>query len=317
MNNFNQEAINLFRIQSKENPVYKQYINYLGINPNKIENINQIPFLPVEFFKNHKIITGTDNGQYDRIFGTSGTSSGQTGFHYVKDINLYHKAALLGFEHFYGPITDYTFLALLPSYLERDNSSLVEMANYFMQKSEQNFLGFYLNDFAGLKEKLIELISNNKKVILIGVTFALLDFAEKYSFDANNNFIIMETGGMKGRRKEILRQEVHKILKEAFNLKNIHSEYGMTELLSQAYSFGDGIYNESPTMKILIRDASDPFLILDNEKQGAINIIDLANKNSCAFIETMDLGIKHIDQSFEVLGRMDRAQIRGCNLMYA
>ena len=311
-NEFEISALEAFRFQIKNNIIYKTYCENLNINSSKVKNLHQIPFLPVEFFKNNDIVCAGE--PYDKIFISSGTTGMITSKHLVKDVSLYEKSFHLSFEQFYGKITDYCILALLPSYLERDGSSLVYMASELIKSSRHKNSGFFLYDYTNLNAVLSEQIKRNEKTILLGVTFALLDFAEKYPVKLNNT-IIMETGGMKGRRKEITRNELHNILCQSFELKEIHGEYGMTELLSQAYSKGNGIFKCPPWMKILIRDQYDPFSYMDQGKTGGINIIDLANIYSCSFIETKDLGKLYPDGSFEVLGRFDYSDTRGCNLM--
>lgn len=309
---FEELALKIFKIQSKNITVYNKYIEYLSININNINHVDEIPFLPIDFFKTHKIIS--DNSKHEQIFTSSGTTGLTTSKHYVSNISLYEKSFRKGFNFFYGDITDYCVLALLPSYLEREGSSLIYMANDMIKRSQHPDSGFYLNNIDELAEKLIYLNKTKQKTILLGVTYALLDLAEKHKFNLNNT-IVMETGGMKGKRKEIIREKLHDILSSQLGVKSIHSEYGMTELLSQAYSKGNGIFYTPPWMKILIRDTYDPFTLLPKSKSGGINIIDLANINSCSFIETKDLGKIYNDNGFEVLGRFDNSDIRGCNLL--
>ena len=309
---FENLALKIFRFQSENIPVYSQYIKYLGIDTNNIKHINEIPFLPIDFFKTHKIIS--DNSKHEQIFTSSGTTGLTTSKHYISDISLYEKSFRKGFNFFYGDITDYCVLALLPSYLEREGSSLIYMAEDMIKQSKHPDSGFYLHNIDELAEKLISLSKSKQKTILLGVTYALLDLAEKYKFNLNNT-IIMETGGMKGKRKEIIREKLHKILTTRLGVNSIHSEYGMTELLSQAYSKGNGIFLTPPWMKIFIRDTYDPLSLIETGKSGGINIIDLANINSCSFIETKDLGKIHKEGDFEVLGRFDNSDIRGCNLL--
>jgi phenylacetate-coenzyme A ligase PaaK-like adenylate-forming protein len=268
--------------------------------------------MPVEFFKKNMILSG--NRPYETIFYSSGTSGSTSGKHYVSDIELYIKCFTESFSHFYGQPSDYSILALLPGYLERKGSSLVFMVNELMKLSGNQHNGFYLRDFKQLHQKIDNLNQQGQKFLLIGVSYALLDFAREFPIDAGNG-IIMETGGMKGTRKELVKEEIHSILKNAFNVDAIHSEYGMTELLSQAYSRGEGIFTPPPWMKILIRDVYDPFHYLPDGVSGGINIIDLANLYSCAFIETQDLGKTYQNGQFEILGRFDNSDIRGCNLM--
>ncbi|MET2986416.1 LuxE/PaaK family acyltransferase [Aureibaculum conchae] len=309
---FNEMALQIFNYQFKNNKVYRSFCSLLNVYPSDINNIEEIPFLPIQFFKLHTIVSTTDAVQ--QVFTSSGTTGATTSKHYVTDISVYEKSYRKSFEHFYGSIEGYTVLALLPSYLERDGSSLIYMVNDLIIRSKKPESGFYLNNLSDLKEKLTSLDKEGEKVLLIGVSFALLDLVESYTFSLKNT-IIMETGGMKGRRKELIRSELHKILKKGFGVNQIHSEYGMTELLSQAYSKGNGIFKAPPWMKVLIRDTEDPLRVLSNEKTGGINIIDLANINSCSFIATQDLGKTFKDGSFEVLGRFDHSDIRGCNLL--
>lgn len=318
---FKKLALEIFRFQAGNNEIYKQYLSSLKITPEEINELHQIPFLPIEFFKSHVIISGpyTEilNSELStfELFTSSGTTGNLQSKHYVTDPSVYKKSFTNAFEYFYGDIKEYCFLALLPSYLDREGSSLIFMADDLIKKSNHPDSGFYLNNYEELILKLNSLKEKKQKTILLGVTYALLDLAEmpeyKIGFD---NLIIMETGGMKGKRKEMVREELHTILCENFGVKTIHSEYGMTELLSQAYSKGNGIFDCPPWMKVIIRDTNDPFTFLPENKTGAINVIDLANINSCSFIATQDLG-KKINNSFEVLGRFDNSDIRGCNLL--
>jgi len=313
---FNKTALDIFKFQVNNNPVYRNFIDLLGIEIDSIKNVAQIPFLPVSFFKSNKILA--NNYKIRKIFYSSGTTSSQKSKHYITDLELYIKSFSKGFTYFYGDIEDYTVLALLPNYLEQKNSSLIYMVDELIKKSNSIDSGFYLDNTNELVKKIHFLSEKNKKTLLIGVSFALLDLVENHHFSPmlnNKNLIIMETGGMKGRRKEIIREALHKKLGKAFGVANIHSEYGMTELLSQAYSNKNGKFKTPPWMKILIRDTEDSLSILPNNKTGAINIIDLANYNSCSFIATQDLGKLFNDDSFEILGRFDNTDIRGCNLM--
>lgn len=313
--NFEEVALELFVFQYTYNSVYKQFVDYLKINVNKIQTVQQIPFLPIEFFKTHNIIV--DNVSTQKIFESSGTTGQLTSKHLVADLNLYTQSFETCFKEFYGNIDEYTILALLPSYLERNTSSLVYMVDDLIKKSNNKNSGFYLNNLDELSINLKSQISNPiSKILLIGVTFALLDFAEQFPMDLSN-VIIMETGGMKGRREEMTREEVHAILTKAFNIESIHSEYGMTELLSQGYSKGNGIFEVPYWTKILKRDIYDPFNISTNMGRGGLNVIDLANIYSCAFIATQDLVNIKNETEFEVLGRIDNADVRGCNLMVA
>ncbi|MFY7786258.1 MAG: acyl transferase [Thermoflexibacteraceae bacterium] len=307
-------VLEVFRYQAQHNFVYHQYLNYLNCDIKKVQKTSQIPFLPIEFFKSHSVLIGnaaTENLPAT-IFESSGTTGQTPSRHYVKDIAFYLDNAKVIFEQFYGKLTDYHILALLPSYLERTSSSLVAMIQAFMQHTAQPS-GFYLNDYANLAEELKKLENSPKKVLLIGVTFGLLDFAEQFAMPLKNT-IIMETGGMKGRRKELLREEVHQTLCEAFAVPAIHSEYGMTELLSQGYSKGQGIFQSTPTLQLYLRNMNDPFDIGLHLKDGGINVIDLANIDSCCFIETKDIGAM-TPEGFKILGRYDNADVRGCNLM--
>lgn len=308
---FEELALSVFQYQANENGVYKQFIDYLGIEAALINDIKDIPFLPIEFFKSQEILTSTH--KIEETFTSSGTTGMQQSKHLVSDITWYVKSFNKAFDLFYGDIKNYIVLALLPSYLERDGSSLIYMCEHLINNSNDERSGFYLNEFEKIKS-IIEENNGEKKVLLIGVTYALLDFAEQFPFDMEN-CIIMETGGMKGRRKEMLREEVHQQLKKSFKVNEIHSEYGMTELLSQAYSNGNGIFRTPPWMKILIRETQDPFSYQQFYRSGGINIIDLANVNSCSFIATQDLGKLYPDERFEVLGRFDNADVRGCNLL--
>ena len=305
-------AFEVFQYQANNNKTYSKYINQLGIIPGSINRLDQIPFLPIEFFKTHKIITGKDIS--GKIFTSSGTTGSGTSKHYVTDISFYGESFTRTFQYFYGNPEQYCILALLPSYLEREGSSLIYMMDHLIKKSNNTESGFYLDKLNTLAEKIILLHKQNQKILLFGVSFALLNIAEKYKPDLSGQ-IVMETGGMKGRREEITREELHKVLNKAFNTKVIHSEYGMTELLSQAYSGGDGIFHAPPWMKIQIRDSYDPLSYVKKGQSGGINVIDLANYNSCSFIETQDLGRLLPNGGFEVLGRFDSSEMRGCNLM--
>jgi phenylacetate-coenzyme A ligase PaaK-like adenylate-forming protein len=313
---FTETALELFRFQYQNNVVYQQFCTTLKINPGKIDALGKIPFLPISFFKTHTITTTAFSPE--AIFESSGTTQTINSRHLVKDISLYEKSFSHAFQLFYGDVSGYCIIALLPSYLERKNSSLVMMADKLIAQSKHPKSGFYLDELKQLHQLLTDLEMQGQKTLLIGVTFALLDFAELYPLHLNNT-VVMETGGMKGRRNEITRQQVHELLTTAFQIENIHSEYGMTELLSQAYSKGKGIFNCPPWMKILIREEDDPFAIYSaNEKKtmaGAINVIDLANIYSCSFIATEDAGKLYPGGSFEVLGRLDNTDIRGCSLL--
>ena len=309
---FEKIALKTFRFQYDNNTVYRQFCNFLKIDPSTIKSLEKIPFLPIQFFKSHRVVSNTNKIQ--ETFTSSGTTGTITSQHVVTDVSLYEKSYLNAFAQFYGAIENFVVLALLPSYLDRSGSSLIYMVSDLIKKSNNPNSGFYLNNYDELIKKLIELDKQGQNVLLIGVTYALLDLIEKQSFELKNT-IIMETGGMKGRRKELIREELHQILCDGFGVSSIHSEYGMTELLSQAYSLGNGIFECPSWMHVLIRDTEDAFSYVATEKTGGINVIDLANVNSCSFIATQDLGKKYNNQSFEVLGRFDNSDIRGCNLM--
>ena len=309
---FKQHALELFKYQYENNTVYRSYCDLINNAYSEVSEVHQIPFLPIQFFKSHTV--SCVSKAPDKIFLSSKTTGQKASRHFVNDLNIYHKSFEKGFNEFYGSIKDYAILALLPSYLERENSSLVYMANQLIHQSKHPLSGFYLDEWDQLINTLQTLEKEGQKTILLGVTFALLILIEKKKLNLNNT-IIMETGGMKGMRKEFVREAIHSSFKKGFGVKNIHSEYGMTELMSQAYSKENGLYNCPPWMKVLIRSTDDPFEIIEEEKTGALNIIDLANIESCAFIATQDLGKTHKDGSFEVLGRFDNAEIRGCNLI--
>lgn len=305
-------AFQTFQHQFENNAVYRSFCDLLYVHPSDVQKIEDIPFLPIQFFKSREIISNRNATQ--EIFTSSGTTGSTPSKHHVTDISIYEKSYRNGFAHFYGNIEEYVVLALLPNYLERKGSSLVYMVNDLIQRSKQPESGFYLHDLKALTEQLIQLDSAGKKVLLIGVSFALLDLIETTQFQLKNT-IVMETGGMKGRRKEMIREELHQQLCKGFGVSKIHSEYGMTELLSQGYSKGNGIFQTPPWMKIITRDPEDALTIQPNGKSGGINVIDLANINSCAFIATQDLGKVHTDNTFEIIGRFDHSDIRGCNLM--
>lgn len=311
--NFEETALAIFRFQYNGVEVYRMFCDGIGCIPDEVRTVSQIPFLPIEFFKSHKVIY---KGMEPRvIFESSGTTGVIPSRHLVADTELYEQSFLEAFEQFYGPAGGYTILALLPSYLERSGSSLVYMADKLIKLSGKKESGFFLHDFDKLAEILNQLKNDKQPTILLGVTFGLLDFAEAYKIDFPE-LIVMETGGMKGRREEMTRAEVHGILKNAFGVSKIHSEYGMTELLSQAYSKGgDGFFQTPPWMKVFTRDVYDPLQFNSEESTGAVNIIDLANLYSCSFIATSDVARINKDDTFEILGRMDNAEIRGCNLM--
>jgi len=308
---FEKEAIALFQFQYKNNDVYKQWCNLIGADIQKIKHCSQIPFLPISFFKTHKVASGSFTPEL--IFESSKTTGMQSSQHLVKDKSIYEKSFEKAFEMFYGKIEGWCVLGLLPSYLERGNSSLVYMVQKLIEQSQHKQSGFYLNEFDKLYKVLQQLEANKQPTILIGVTFALLDFAQQYQLPLQHT-TVMETGGMKGRREELTRNEVHNILQQAFQCKNIHSEYGMTELLSQAYAKKNGQFICPPWMKAFVRNEDDPLQVQPYGK-GVLNIIDLANIHSCSFIATDDVGTIYEDSSFEVHGRIDNSDIRGCSLM--
>ncbi len=308
---FKAVALEVFNFQYEHVKVYREFCDMLKVNPKQITTISKIPFLPIQFFKSHKIIA--EGYSEETIFASSGTTGSITSKHYVANTRLYEESFNKAFQNQYGNPKDYTILALLPSYLEREGSSLIYMVDSLIKQSENEHSGFYLHNMDALIDKLTFLEAEGHKIMLLGVSYALLDLIETQSFQLKNT-TVMETGGMKGRRKEIIKEELHAVLQQGFGVSEIHSEYGMTELLSQAYSTGEGIFTCPPWMKILTRDTEDPFTYLD-EKTGGINVIDLANLYSCSFIATQDLGKLHTNNSFEVLGRFDDSDIRGCNLM--
>ncbi len=328
---FEELALEIFRFQAATNYTYKEYLDFLKVNPAKINRLEKIPFLPIQFFKHHKIVS--DAAPTQIVFESSGTTGDTTSKHLVSDLPFYEYISQRIFEQFYGPLSEFHILALLPSYLERNNSSLVYMVQSFIYRTYSRESGFYLKNTTELVQQLRQLSNQNskRKVLLIGVTFALLDLAESgedlsFMLNLKDRLIVMETGGMKGRRKELLREEVHEILTSAFGIEKIHSEYGMTELLSQGYSKGDGIFELPQTMRVLLREINDPFKIIStvnytnrSERElirGGINVVDLANIDSCCFIETQDLGAYNTgNQSFSIIGRFDNSDIRGCNLM--
>lgn len=311
---FNAVALEIFRHQYEQNNIYRKYASLFCKDSKTINNYLDIPFLPLDFFKTEKIICGGALPQ--QIFKSSGTTGSGESAHYVCDLSLYEKSAVRSFEMFYGQLKEFAVLALLPGYLERKESSLVWMTNLFISKSNfKDDCGFFLDDITSLIERLRKLIRvPERKILLLGVSYALLDVADEINFPLKN-VVVMETGGMKGKRKEIIREELHGILCGKLGVSEIHSEYGMTEMLSQAYSLGKGIFKCPPWMKIIVREMNDPLSMATYGKTGGINIIDLANINSCAFIATQDLGKIYDDGTFEVLGRFDNSNVRGCNLM--
>ena len=316
---FEKMALKIFRLQYENNLVYQQFCDLRRINVSAIKTLDKIPFLPIQFFKSHEVVS--NDNEIQETFTSSGTTGAITSQHLVTDIALYEESYRQGFATFYGNIEDYVILALLPSYLDRSGSSLIYMFKDLINLTNNDDSGFYLNNQQELLNKLETLKNGDKTVLLLGVTYALLDlieFAKTNKIDLKNltaNCIIMETGGMKGKRKEMIREDLHQELCNGFGVSRIHSEYGMTELLSQAYSLGDGIFECPQQMQILIRDTEDALSYVQNGKTGGINVIDLANINSCSFIATQDLGRKYDNNSFEILGRFDNSDIRGCNLM--
>lgn len=309
---FNELAVELFHYQYNHNDVYRSYVNGLGVKPDHVSTINQIPFLPVSFFKSHRVISGDFHSEC--IFESSRTTGDIPSRHFIASLKLYEDSFNKGFELFYGPVSGYHIFALLPSYTERGNSSLVYMIEKLCWRSNLQFGGFYLKDIPLLLRHLNLALESGQKVILFGVTFALIDLVNEVQ-NPLGNLIVVETGGMKGRRKELTRIELHEILTKGLGVKSIHSEYGMTELLSQAWSEGNGIYHCPPWMSIMARDINDPLSPVAAGTVGGINIIDLANIDSCCFIATQDLGRVNADGSFEVLGRFDSSDIRGCSLL--
>ncbi len=305
-------ALQVFNFQFNKNPVYRSFCDLLHKHPSEVKQIQDIPFLPIQFFKTHEVLS--DSLPIKKTFTSSGTSGTKTSKHHITDLSIYEQSFNEAFKMLYGPIEEFTILGLLPSYLERQGSSLIYMVESMIKTSKHKASGFYLNNLSELKDTLIKLDAEGKKTLLIGVSFALLDLVETHQFNLKNT-IVMETGGMKGRRKEIIREALHNTLQKGFGVKKIHSEYGMTELLSQAYSKGEGLFNCPPWMSVLTRETEDPLTIQIAEKTGALNIIDLANVNSCSFIATQDLGRVHAHGAFEVIGRFDNSDIRGCNLM--
>jgi len=310
---FRAAALEIFYYQSRHTPVYRDYLAALGVEPSSVQEVEQIPFLPIEFFKSHTVIVEWKNAEV--VFESSGTDGTTPSLHHVADASLYHKSFTSAFRQFYSDPYTYCILALLPAYLERSGSSLVHMMDRLITDSGHPESGFYLHNLEELASVLQKRNDDRQPTLLVGVSFALLDLAEQFPIILGDHIVVMETGGMKGQRKEMVRGELHEQLKTAFGLDTIHSEYGMTELLSQAYSKGDGLFHCPPWMKILIRDPNDPLSLLSAGQSGGINVIDLANLNSCSFIATGDLGKVFEDGSFEVLGRFDHSDIRGCNLL--
>lgn len=309
--NFDQIAFEVFKFQYKNNTVYKSYCDLLKKTPTNIKEISAIPFLPISFFKSHLVICSK---KYDKVFCSSGTTNDNLSKHYVRDINIYEKSFLKNFIDNYGDPKKYVILGLLPNYMENKKSSLIYMVNNLIELSKSNDSGFFLKEYDLIIEKMKNHSRKNKKIILFGVSYALLDLTKKRNLNLENT-IIIETGGMKGRRREMIKKELHETLKQRTGLKKIHSEYGMTELLSQAYSKGDGIFSCPNWMKVFVRDINDPNFLHKDNRSGGINIIDLANFNSCSFIATEDMGSIHKNGSFEIIGRIDHSDTRGCNLL--
>lgn len=309
---FNACALDVFRFQAENNSIYKQYLQILGRSVEDIQHYRDIPCMPIQFFKSQDIIAAGKSAEI--VFSSSGTTGMITSKHLVADSSLYERSFRLAFEQFYGPVEDLAILALLPSYLERTGSSLIYMVDDLIKHSKQAESNYFLYNQQDLFDCLQSLKAKGTKTVLFGVTYALLDFVEAFQIEFPE-LIIMETGGMKGKRKEMIREELHERLKAGFGVPHIHSEYGMTELLSQGYSKGEGLFYTPKWMKVLIRDTNDPLSLIDDKKTGAINVIDLANYYSCSFIATQDLGKYHPDGSFEILGRFDNSDIRGCNLL--
>lgn len=309
-------ALTLFQHQYQHNQLYRNYVDLLGRDPGSVRQLHQIPFLPIRFFKSQQVMTS--HFEPELVFESSGTTGMTPSRHAVKEVGRYIQSFRKGFHHFYGDIRNYCVLGLLPSYLERQHSSLVYMVDDWIRSSGHPQSGFYLYDFEGLSHTLRHLEAARQPTILIGVTFALLDFAQAHPLPLRHT-LVMETGGMKGRRQEMQRPEVHDILKNAFQLTQVHSEYGMTELLSQAYAKADGFFEPVPWMRILLREEDDPMSITPEGEsgRGAVNVIDLANRDSCAFIATDDAGRLYPDGRFEILGRLDNSDIRGCSLLTA
>lgn len=313
---FGIKALEVFRHQYRCNDIYRRYCDAIHLDVNRVDSLSQIPFLPVSFFKTHCPLTAPasrDNAVL--LFESSGTTGTDTSRHYVADAAIYERSLLSGFAQYYGDAGDYTILALLPSYLERKNASLVYMAKTLMKAGGHSESGFYIDEWERMRDVLVFLERSRRKVLLLGVTFALLDFAEAFPMRLESA-IVMETGGMKGRKKEMTREEVHGLLRNRLGVQSVHSEYGMTELLSQAYATSAGIFQPTGTMKVLVRDMNDPFDV-KTEGSGVLNVIDLANIHSCSFIATEDLGKLNADGSFEVLGRVDNSALRGCSQMTA
>jgi hypothetical protein len=313
---FTRRALETFRYQYRENPIYRSYADLLRVSPGSVESLQDIPFLPIGFFKTHRVVSG--NFSDEAVFESSGTTRTGNSRHHVRSLAMYRESFLAAFRMFYGDPREWCILSLLPSYLERGNSSLIVMADELMRISGHPENGFYLDQYARLHDTLLQLERAGQRTMLLGVTFALLDFSEAFPMELRHT-VVMETGGMKGRKREMTRDEVHERLKKGLGIPAVHSEYGMTELLSQAYSKGDGLFGTPPWMHVFLRAEDDPLCLADDSgrplQTGLINIIDLANRHSCAFIATDDLGRLSPDGTFEVLGRVDNSDVRGCSLM--
>ncbi len=309
--NFLSKALSLMQYQATNNAVYREWVQSMKVDLEGVKIFEQIPFLPIDFFKTHAIYTGSECPSF--YFESSGTTQDIVSKHFVKDLSVYEESFMECFQQFFGAPHDYCILGLLPNYLERQHSSLVYMTQHLIQASKDARSGFYLYDFEKLNHTLAMLEKEQKKTILIGVSFALMDFVDAYPQSLKHTMVV-ETGGMKGRKQELTKPALHACLSNGFGVESIHSEYGMTELLSQAYSKGEGIYTCPPWMKVLVADESDP-TALSNTGRGVLHIIDLANHHSCAFIATEDIGIVHPDGSFEVIGRLDQSARRGCSLL--
>ena len=310
---FEEFTFEVFNFQYSHNVVYRQYVEFLGVNKNQIRRISDIPFLPIEFFKYHRVKSG--NWEAQKEFLSSGTTQQRRSTHEIQDVDFYHKLAKKTFENVYGHLSELSIIALLPSYIEQGSSSLIEMVSYFIRQTKSSLSGFHLTDYEHLIDKLHLARDESRQVVLFGVTYALLDLIDALGSENFENLAIIETGGMKGRREEITRDELHNRLRLGIGTEMIHSEYGMTELLSQAYMTEDQQFQSPDWMKIYIRDVNDPFKILEKGNTGAINVVDLANLHSCSFIETKDVGKVIEGNRFEVLGRLDNSDIRGCNLL--
>lgn len=310
---FLRESLRIFNFQYQANAIYRQWTDLLKVRPEEVTQLAQIPFLPIEFFKKFEVVSSPINPQTLK-FTSSSTTSQTPSTHYVTDVTVYEQSFLKGFEMFYGSPEQYCILALLPNYLQRGGSSLVYMCDQLIRQTKHPLSGFFLDALHSLPSKIEELKKTDQKVVLIGVSYALMDLCDK-GIELNENFTVMETGGMKGTRKELLKPELHTYLKNGFKIDTIHSEYGMTELLSQAYSKKDGLFEAPPWMGFMVREVDDPLRIRTDNRTGGINVIDLANINSCSFIATKDLGRLNADGTLELMGRYDHSDVRGCNLM--